>query len=477
MSLSSILNTARSGLLTSQRAVEVTSNNVANAQTEGYSRQRIETAASTPTRFPDGEFGAGVRVIGTTRARDQFLDAAYRRASSDASGGRVRAEALARMETVIGEPSDTGLGASLDAFYGAWSDFAARPNASGTAGAVQESGSRVAQQLNRTAQRLDELKVETRQRLQSSVDEVNSLAQAVADLNQQIVASESGGQSANTLRDARDLHLDRLVKLTGADVIEADNGSVGVLLGGLTLVDGNQVRPLAASMVGGVTEVTRASLTTRPVAIGGELGALRQLSVVEIPALQGDLDTLARGIVDSVNALHRQGATWSGTPPVATAAGDFFASDATFTPEADPLRTARGIRLDSAVAASSSAIAASVATAIGPGDGSIALQLAGLRSAAVNFTNADGSPRVSEAAGNFLQRVATNVAFATRSVSDRADVDEAMAVQSDTRRQSVAGVSVDEELVRLIKFQQSYAAAARLITTADGMMQTLLDMR
>ena len=477
MSLSSILNTARSGLLTAQRAVEVTSNNVANAQTEGYSRQRVDTAAELPTRFVQGEFSAGVRITGTSRARDQFLDASFRRASADASGGRVRSEALARMETIIGEPSDTGLSAALDAFYGAWSDFAARPSASGVQGAVQESGAKVAQQLNRSAQRLDELQVETRQRLESAVDEVNEIATAIADLNQEIVAAESGGQSANTLRDQRDLKLDRLVQLTGAEVLESADGSVGVLLNGLSLVDGSQVRPLTTSTVSGITEVTRASLPTRPVQIGGELGALRQLSVVDIPALTAELDTLTRGIVDGVNAIHRTGVTWSGTPPVATPAGDFFASDPMATAETDPLRTARGIRLDSAIAASSSAIAASAATATGPGDGSVALSISGLRTATIGFTNPDGSPRITESAGTFLQRIATGIAFTTRSVTDRAEVDDAIATQSDTRRQSVSGVSVDEELVRLIKFQQTYAAAAKLISTADRMSQTLLELR
>jgi flagellar hook-associated protein 1 FlgK len=178
-----------------------------------------------------------------------------------------------------------------------------------------------------------------------------------------------------------------------------------------------------------------------------------------------------------VTTIHRQGVTWSGTPPVSAPAGDFFASDATFTPETDPLRTARGIRLDTAVATSSNSIAASIATATGPGDGSVALQLAGLRTAAVNFTNADGSPRVSESSSAFLQRISIDVAFATRSASDAADVDAAIALQSDSRRQSVSGVSVDEELVRLIKFQQSYAAAARLISIAESMSQSLLDIR
>ncbi len=477
MSISSILNTARSGLLTSQRAVEITSNNVANAQTPGYTRQRLDAAAELPTRFPDGEFGAGVRVTGTSRARDAFLDASYRRAAADASGGRLRAETLARMESILGEPGDVGLGAALDEFYNAWSDFSSRPTSSGVQGAVQEAGAKVAQQLNRLAARIDELQIETRQRLGSAVDEVNTLATSLADLNRQVVGAEAGGQSANTLRDKRDQLLDRLVELTGGEIIEAANGSVSVNLGGLSLVDGTEVHTITAVTIGGLTDVARSSDPTRPVVIGGELGALRQVSVKDIPALGNELDTLARGLVDGVNAIHRTGVTWSGSPPVAAAAGDFFASDPMLTAETDPLRTARGIRLDSAVATSASAIAASAATAAGPGDGTVALQLAGLRTSNTAFTNPDGTPRVSEPAGTFLQRIATGLAFTTRSVSDRSEVDGAIALQSDTRRQSVAGVSVDEELVRLIKFQQTYAAAAKLISTADRMAETLLNMR
>lgn len=478
MSIGSILNTARSGLLTAQKAVEVTSNNVANANTAGYTRQRVDTIAATPTRFADGEFGAGVRVQGTTRARDFFLDSSFRRATGDAAGGQVRSQALARLEAAVGEPSDTGLGAALDTFFSAWSDLAARPTAGGAQGAVQEAGRQVALKLNSIAQRVDELQVENRQRLSSAVDEVNQIASAIADFNRQIVSQESGGQSANTLRDARDLQLDRLAELTGGTVVEADNGSVSFLLGGLALVDGTEVRPLAAVTIDGVAEVTRANDTTRPVAaIGGELGAYRAVSVTDLPRLQADLDAFARGLVDSVNAVHRTGVTWSGTPPVATPAGDFFASDPLATPETDPLRTARGIRLDSAVAASSSAIAASVAGATGPGDASVALRLAGLRTGSVTFTNPDGSTRATESGATFLQRLATDVAFASRAAGDRAEVDAALATQADTRRQEVSGVSVDEELVRLIKFQQTYAAAARLISTADAMAQTLLDLR
>jgi flagellar hook-associated protein 1 FlgK len=193
--------------------------------------------------------------------------------------------------------------------------------------------------------------------------------------------------------------------------------------------------------------------------------------------MQAELDSLARGIVESVNAIHRTGVTWSGTPPVATNAGDFFASDPLVAAELDPLRTARGIRLDSAVAANASAIAASPATATGPGDSSLALQLSQLRDRPVPFTDSTGATIATESAGDFFRRIATDTAFLARSVGDRAEVDTALTTQADTRRQEVSGVSVDEELVRLIKFQQAYAAAARMIQTVDQMSQTLLDIR
>lgn len=477
MSLGSLLSTARSGMLAAQRAAEITANNIANANTEGYSRQRVETAAQQPVRYPNGEFGAGVRILGTTRARDQFLDANFRRSSADAAGGRTRSAALDRLESVLAEPNGSVIGSALDQFYGAWSDLATRPTVGSTHAAVQQSGAQLALQFNRAAEQLDSFAGETRARLGATVHEVNSLAESVALLNRQIVAQEAAGIEAPTLRDMRDQHIDRLAQLTGAEVIQHANGSVGVLLGGVSLVDGVSVQPIAVSLIGGRAEVTRASLPGTPVTIGGELGALRQVSNVDIPAMQADLDALARGVIESVNALHRQGVTWSGVPPVPTAAGDFFASDPLLAPEVDPLRTARGIRLDSAVASSTAAIAASDATATGPGDGSIALQLAALRSGAVTFTAPDGSPRVTESASSFLQRIATDLAFVTRGSKDRETIDNALATQGEARRQEVAGVSMDEELVRLIKFQQSYAAAARMINTADRMMQTLLDLR
>ncbi len=477
MSISSLLNTARSGMLAAQRAVEVTANNVANAGTEGYTRQRVEQSTMIPARFTEGEFGAGVRVEGTTRARDVFLDAAYRRASSDAAGGGVRAGSLSRMEALLNEPADDGISAALDTFYNAWSDLAARPTSTSARAAVQQAGAALAEQINRVGDQLAQLSGEIRTRLDASVSEVNDLTTAIAEMNRNIVALESDGNSANTLRDARDLKLDRLAALTGAEVIERDNGSVGVLVNGLMLVDGIDRRELAATTIGGAIEVTRADLPSRPLQIGGELGGLRTTSVGDIPRMQAELDAFARGVVDGVNALHRSGVTWSGTPPVSAAAGDFFASDPLLAPEDDPLRTARGIRLDSAIAASPEAIAASPAAATGPGDASLALQLSQLRDTPVAFITADGAPLATESMGDFFRRVATDTAFLTRSVADRADVDAALTTQADTRRQEVSGVSVDEELVRLIKFQQAYAAAARMISTVDQMSQTLLDIR
>ncbi len=477
MSLGSVLNTARSGMLASQRAVEVTANNIANASTPGYTRQRVEQTTMIPERYAQGEFGAGVVIEGSTRARDVYLDAAFRRASGDAAGGNIRSNMLGRMEALLDEPSDTGLSAALDTFYNAWSDFAARPTSASAQTAVQQAGVAVAEQLNRAGNQLASLAGEVRTKFDGVVTEVNDITASIVELNRSIVALESDGHSANALRDARDMKLDRLAELTGAEVIERDSGSVGVLVNGLMLVDGVDRREIAATTINGALEVTRADLPNRPLQVGGELGGIRMASTGDIPRMQAELDSLARGIVESVNALHRTGVTWSGTPPVSANAGDFFASDPLVAAELDPLRTARGIRLDSAVAANASAIAASPATATGPGDSSLALQLSQLRDRPVPFTDSTGATIATESAGDFFRRIATDTAFLARSVGDRAEVDAALTSQADTRRQEVSGVSIDEELVRLIKFQQAYAAAARMIQTVDQMSQTLLDIR
>jgi len=184
-----------------------------------------------------------------------------------------------------------------------------------------------------------------------------------------------------------------------------------------------------------------------------------------IPDVMSRLDSLAKGLVEQVNAIHSTGTVFTGTPPVSSAAGNFF--DATRL-------TARTIRLDANL--TSATVASAGAGATGPGNNGAALAIAGLRDGAVAFTTSGGSPVSTTRFGDFYNETVGLVATATRHAEDEATVQHTLASNADTRRQSVSGVSTDEELIKVIEAQHAYQGAARLVSVVDEMMQTLVDL-
>lgn len=476
MNTAGLLSIARTALSAYQVAIDVTGQNVANADVEGYSRQRLDAAAGPSVYMANvGYLGTGVRIAGIERTRDALLDQTYRTQRGDAEGARFGFELLSQVEGVVGEPSATGLAASLDAFWTSWSDFATNPGSSGARGIVQQRGQQLAATLNRFASQVDEIDRVTRERLSSLVGDANASAREIAQINTLIVSAEAGGQSANDLRDARDRAVDRLAQFGSVETVERGDGSMAVYVGGLLTVDASSAKEFAVQSVGGSTQVVFRAQPAKPISsLGGQLASALDAINRQLPGVVRELDAVAATLVDTVNGIHTTGVTWSGTPPVATAAPDFFRTDA---PAATPLyRTARYIRLSDAVAASADNVAGSAATATGPSNNEVSLQLAKLRDAKVAVRDPDGTARGTDSFGSYWRGVATKVGLAVRGAETDATVRQTLAESADARRQSVSGVSTDEELVSLIKQQQAFAAAARLVTVADEMSQTLINL-
>jgi flagellar hook-associated protein 1 FlgK len=189
----------------------------------------------------------------------------------------------------------------------------------------------------------------------------------------------------------------------------------------------------------------------------------------------GRLDALAKGLVQTVNSIHSSGQVYTGNPPVASPAGNFF--DVTNPPPAggDPLLTARNIRLASTMTGPS-AVATAGASATGPGNTDVATQLAALHDTVVTFTDGSGTPTESSSFDNFYQNTVGGIATATQQSGDDATVQQTLASNADTRRQSVSGVSTDEELISVIQHQQAYSAAARLVSVVSQMSDTLVTL-
>jgi flagellar hook-associated protein 1 FlgK len=507
--MGSILSMASSALRTQQAVVAVHSNNIANAQTEGYTRQKA-LLSPLPSQFtPQGIFGTGVTLTNIQRVRDTLLDASFRGVSQQAATDVTRQDILSRVEEVMAEPTENGLAATLDRFYSAWGDLANSPTSLPAKGMVQQRGTQLVQSITGMDAKLQGLSDEVYKRINDQVTRVNDIANQIAALNGQIVPAESGGQTAGGLRDTRDQLIDELSQLAGTQVVPHADGSVGIVVADQTIVDTISAKQFnAANLVSGQVQVTIGASGEAVQKFGGSIGALLGLMNTEIATTRSHLDNVATALTHGVNQWHRTG--WSAAGDAANLAGedydtsgtpaglrgsrvDFFLSPSGTTPGATPLVKAHDLALDPFVAGDARYIAAGRAgwngTAQVPaaGDNSIALAMAALRTTATTvddtsaqLTDPPAQVALAQMSGKttaeywreVVSRVGADVA---RTASD-ATVSESLAGQAETRRQSVAGVSIDEELIGLMRAQQSYQAASRVISTVNEMMGDLLSM-
>lgn len=482
MSGSGLFGIARSALLTHQTALQTISHNIANAETPGYSRQEAVLTSNTPVRMPYGNVGTGVSVETIVRRRDILLDENFRSSNATASQSEMRRDLLTGIEQMFGEPADAGMSAALDKFFNAWSELATSPGNSAARDVVQQRGRQLAQLFNDYDTQLTQQRNSSLQRLSSTISEVNALASRVADLNVQIVSSESGGDVAGDLRDQRDLILDRLSQLAGARSIPQNDGSVSVIIGTSTLVDSNTARPLSVELAPPVPppavpladvplRIRLGSSIDALTSYGGEMKALMQHMNTDIPDIRGKLDAMAAGLASAVNAEHVQNFLFTGNTVPGAAAGNFFDPGSL----AAPVR-ASTLSLSAAVAADSTAIAIS-RDANAPFDNAGGHALSELRSSmtAVSYVNSAGVTETGNFVG-FFRDVVSRLGLEVRTAQDESTVQRTLTDQADRRRESVSGVNTDEELVKMLRVQQAYTAATKLIKTADEMMQSLLSL-
>ncbi len=456
-SLGSILSIASSSLRAQHEAMNVTAHNIANAGTEGYVRQVPVLVEPDALVLPNGVFGSGVEVMNVVQVRDVYIDQTYRRELGVASENSMRSGLLGRMEGILGEPGDTGLGSSLDRFFSAFSELATNPTNNGVRTTVREAGRELADHFNRLAAGLDVVRQDAEDRLLTSVKRINELSAEVAGLNERIVAAESGGRTAGDLRNARARAIDELAGYLPVQVTQRDNGSVGLLTSGISLVDGANHNTLEIRNAGGQLSVAVTTQVTTMNGVGGSVGGLLQVLNSDLPGYRTRLDDLAGAVVTEVNSIHATGRNPDGNTGV-----DFFDGTAL---------TASSMALSADVIAGTGAIAAGTEDGSGQyqsGANDVALALAQLRDA--------DDPTLGTTYGEYLGELVSDLGLAVRSSDAAVEVSTTLVNQADIQRQSISGVSVDEEMVKLIQFQAAYQAAARVITTADEMLQTLLSI-
>jgi len=454
-SLGSILQIAKSGLAVQQQAMNVTAHNIANASTDGYSRQQAVIRPNTGIFVEGGMFGTGAHIADVRQVRDRLLDGVYFRETSASSERDARADMLARVEGIVAEPGELGLGAAMDAFHSAWSELASNPANATVRSVVRQSANVLTQRFNELSGGVGTIRQEVESRLADSAENASTLGAEIARLNQQIVTIEADGHTAGDLRDTRASALARLSDLLPIQVTERENGSVGVNSSGIGIIDGANSLDLEVRTSGGTVGLAAVGRAGSFPQIGGRMGGLLTVINSDLPDIQTWIDDLAGAFVTEVNALHE-----TGTNPDGNTGISFF----------DPAGvTASSISLSSDVLASTSAIAAGTPDGLGAyraGVNDIALALGGLRDV--------DAGSLGRTMGEHYRGLVSDIGQAVRSSSDAAQSHRMLAEQADARRLSLSGVSIDEELVKMIEFQTAYQASARVVTAADELMQTLL---
>ncbi len=473
MSLNSIFGTATSSLLAQQAAIQTASHNISNANVPGYSRQVVNLQPGIPFYSPAGAIGMGVRVADISRVRSTMLDVNFRAQTSQANGYSTQRNVLTSIGQVFGEPSDTGLANTLSQFYASWGDLANNPSSGAAKSVVQQRGQAVANQLNQFATNLAQLSSSTLSSTNQQVNDINTYATQIAAMNKQIVSTEADGvTTANDLRDMRDNAIDSLSKIAPVQVIDQPNGSNTIYIGGQTLVDGSNTTSLTLKGLPGSLSL---QMYGRPLSLGGAVGANITALNADIPAAKSQLDSLTTSIVTNVNAVHRTGwsaagdaaggSNWDPTAPPTGSNINFF----------DPTKLTAGTISLSTQVASNAAFIAPGDTQNATGNNNVANKLTALGDNTSTILQY-GSSTATTSITAYYNDLVTRVGVATSNATSSATVYTTLAQQADTQRQSISGVSSDEELINLTKNQQAYAAAAKVITTANSMSQTLLDM-
>lgn len=468
--LSSGIHIALQAVLAHAQNIEVIEHNVANANTVGYRRQSAVLTTSTPTSvygidrgLGAGQRGTGVMVDSIQRFNLQFFDGRYRSVSAEQKNWEQQSEVLLQLEGTLAETGADGLIGKMDQFWSSWQLLAADPTNLSLRADVINSASALAQGLNRRATQMVQIRTDVDQMVASRVGEINEIASKIAELNGEIAHVYSVGEQPNDLLDQRDMLLDRLAEISGAVSFPQQNGEVVVSIGGHMLVTGHDAMKLSTVTYPANSNLSRIIWSDGGAAFtppSGELKGLLNVRDTVIPQEQIVLDNIAKTLHDTVNTEHAKGYDLNNV--LRNGDGDAFF---TYNSAVPPTQNyALYIQVNSAMTADKVAVSGALNA---PGDNTIAMVLANLKNSALM----PGGATLNKYYNNQVTGLGLTIQQAKDNTYQHGLVQKALS----TQRESVAGVSLDEEAANLAKAQRAYQAAARVMTVYDEMLNTIIN--
>jgi flagellar hook-associated protein 1 FlgK len=505
LSIFDTLGIGRSGLLAHQRAIQVTSNNIANVNTPGYTRQRPVFHALNPSYLPDGfPISGGVQIAEVERVFDAAIDEQLQQERSAHGFDTGREEALARIEGIFSELDGTGINAALSDFFNAFSDLSTAPDESAARQRVVESARSLVSLIRDADRRLSDMQTEANEEIRQTTREITDIASRIAELNRSIFAKEGQGDgpAASGLRDQRSLLLHELGERIDFTSFERD-GQLSIFVGGgFMLVDGESAGGLSAQP--SATDPTKLDVFQQllgqangPITSrisSGSLAAAIDSRDSTVPGYRADLDAFAFSLAQRVNALHYPDPAPAlpagafglvddqlrrffvdSTQPVVAEGADFAqvsGAASAIAIQADILSDARH------VAAGTESLGAGLGAA--PGDGRNAAAIAELATSSASvyrLGDAVGAPTGPSATlGGYYDGVAGRLGAELQSTRLALQQEDLIISELEDRRGAISGVSIDEEVANLVRFERAYQASARVISTADELLARLLEI-
>jgi flagellar hook-associated protein 1 len=510
------LEIARRGMFTQQSALYTTGHNIANANTPGYSRQRVNfeqtepyPAASLNRPQIPGQMGTGVEAGSVQRIRESFLDLQYRNEINKLGYWQTRSDAVAKMEDIMNEPSEYGLSAAMTQFWEALQDLSVNPENEGARAAVRQRGIAVAESFNYLHKSLEQIRTDLGQEIKTGLLDVNSILKQISELNDQIKAIEPNGYLPNDLYDKRDLLVDELSKFfhvkvetvrSGGNALDIAEGLYEISLvnedGSLTKIvtkDGYSKFSVDPAVSGDPTNpdgyISNLKIDGTIAISPDKIANGRIKSLIEsygygtdsnnvtgfYPDMLANLDKMAYTFLKLFNEQHKLGYGLNGNQ------GVFF----------EDLSNVKGaaaaIKVDDRIMQNLDNIAASSkldANGKGEsGNGKNALALTSVKDITItngqaNIPGGVGSISVPITGGTvqtFYQGLIGQLGVEGQQAERMKFNTETLALSVEERRQSVSSVSLDEEMTNMIKFQHAYNAAARSLTAVDEMLDKIIN--
>ncbi len=450
--LNTSLSIASQALQAQEAAVSVTTNNIANANTPGYSRETVILTEASSNQQGEVSLGGGVSLQGYTSVRDQLLDLRIQQQTSEQSSADAQTNALDQVQTLFPSTGDS-IGTDISTFFSSVSALSADPANTATRQAVISAAQNVAEQFNSVSNGLTSEQTSLNQQVVTDVNQINQLSSQIASLNTQLGQLSAAGQNTGTVEDQIDQDELSLSKLTNISITHTEGADTITTGNGTPLVLGDQSYALSTSAnSSGLEEVLDSNGKNITSTISsGDLGGTITTRDTSIPALLTQLDTLANQFATAINAAQAQGYNQNGT-----------AGTALFTVPATVAGSAAAITL---ATTDPSQIAASSDGSSGSNGNVANLSAVGTTKLASGFTPTDAS-------ANLVYQVGT----LTSNASSQSTAIGISLTQLTQQQSSVSGVSIDEESTNLIQYQQAYQAAAKVVSTIQTLFDSTISM-